>query len=357
MARSDIPSSALRSGRRGSTPERRRRRRRLFLTYGPVALLLLFVIPAFACSPDATIDLDKRSGEAGVTTLVQGSLFDSAGAPVKVWMDGASGQLLATIQPGSTGAFSTSVTVPANASPGAHAISATQRASDGNFYSAQAAFTVEGEAEPAEEPVAEEPPAAEQPPAEEPVAEAPPAEEPAAEEPVAEEPPAQEPVAEQPPAQEPVAERPVAQEPAAEPVTPAPPAAEGAVAAVAKPAPQPATQEVGQSSGPGRPAPPARPTLISSVERPVEALAGWTSANDVIIIPEPAAEAPVVDMSTIPQRERDQVSSFGGTTVSDPSPAPWVLVPALLLGAGLFAFGAAAFVNEERRGRARAHSE
>ena len=83
-----------------------------------LAVGLLAVVPAFACTPRSMAQIDPARGEAGSTVNITGSLFDPQYALV-VKFGGASGTILATTAVRSDGsAGPVPVAIPATAEPG-----------------------------------------------------------------------------------------------------------------------------------------------------------------------------------------------------------------------------------------------
>ena len=122
-----------------------------------LTVALVLAVPAFACSPDAQITTRPARGEAGALVNVDGSLFDPG--VVRIWFDGPSGQLLATLRAAPDKTFHQQVRIPAGAQPGHHSILATvQSEVNGRYYSAPSSFVVEGVAAPQPPPAQAAPP-------------------------------------------------------------------------------------------------------------------------------------------------------------------------------------------------------
>lgn len=107
---------------------RRTKRRVSTVLFAAVALLLMSAMTAFACTNLATLNLSESAGAPGSTLDVTGSSFRTGEGvqPVEIRWNGVDGEVLAEVEPDSTGAISTSVTTPDDAQPGYHVLVATQ---------------------------------------------------------------------------------------------------------------------------------------------------------------------------------------------------------------------------------------
>lgn len=102
---------------------------------GTVAAAAVIGTVAFACTNLAALNLSEASGPAGSQVTISGSSFGSVAqgsSPVAIHFNGASGPVLATIVPDSSGALApTAVTIPSNLQPGYYAIVAVQTSKAG----------------------------------------------------------------------------------------------------------------------------------------------------------------------------------------------------------------------------------
>lgn len=291
-----------------------------------VALGMLLALPAFACSPNANIQVEPARDEAGATVQVTGNLFDPEGGTIKLWWDGGSGELLATLEAPADGTFAQQVTIPSSAEAGPHSITATQKASDGNWYTAPAAFEVT-------EPAATGDDGAQEP-------------APAQDEPAAEEQPAEEPAAEEQPAGEPVAEEQPA--PAEEPV------AEDRLEPVGQPVEEPAPQQAAVAAPPGS-ADGATTDRQNGVAVDEPAVPSGIARAEALTEPAPVgASHPAV--SAEQADHQDRVMAAEPRPVDLPGPSAWVLVPIALVATGLFVAGVGTVVHEVRERRSRAQA-
>jgi hypothetical protein len=84
---------------------------------------------AFACTNLAELNVGPSAGQAGATVKITGSAFSHvpANTPVALHWGSANGPVLATITPDAAGAIGpTTITVPADATPGSYVIVASQ---------------------------------------------------------------------------------------------------------------------------------------------------------------------------------------------------------------------------------------
>lgn len=262
------------------------------------AVVLLAMVPAFACTPTATTKIEPARGEAGTVAQISGNLFKPEFGDVVVKWGGASGLLLATIAVNPDGTFGPApVTVPADAERGRTFVVSVYQPADPSARVSNAVFTTAGE------PVAATPAPAFAAPQPEPaaVAQAVPAEssQPA-------------PAMTTPPAPQ-VRARPV-------PAAPAPVTAAPAPAAVAAPVAQ-------------APAPVPVPPVPPAVE-----------------VPEVADTDPFA-RSESPAASGPRSAAPAGSTEIDDGPSLWVAVPLVAVGITLFAGSAAFVVHEVRRRR------
>lgn len=135
------------------------KRRVSTVLFAAAALFLMSAMAAFACTNLASLNLSETSGSPGTTIDVTGSAFSSGEnvQPVQIHWGGAEGEVLTEATPDSSGAFSTSVTIPDNAEPGFHVLVATQmqEGEDGELSPAygtpaRASFTIGAVNDPAE---------------------------------------------------------------------------------------------------------------------------------------------------------------------------------------------------------------
>ncbi|MGH9283212.1 MAG: hypothetical protein ACRD0S_09800, partial [Acidimicrobiales bacterium] len=121
-----------------------------------VLLALMLVAPAFACgATGGRIDVRPARGEAGMGVDVVGTGYEGqpGSAIVDVRWGGASGQLLAQVQPDEAGGFMQRITVPSNAQPGWHQVTATQKRAGFDTYAVSSfAFEVTSAVTPAPVP-------------------------------------------------------------------------------------------------------------------------------------------------------------------------------------------------------------
>lgn len=104
-------------------------KRRFFLGgFVAMAVSLGAASVAFACQSLATLSVSPRSGAAGATVTLSGGKYNtsSTASPVSVRLDSRGGPVVATITPGSNGAFSQAITLPSDLSPGYHILLGTQ---------------------------------------------------------------------------------------------------------------------------------------------------------------------------------------------------------------------------------------
>lgn len=181
-----------------------------------VAVALLAMVPAFACTPRSMAQIDPARGEAGSTVNITGSLFDPQYALV-VKLGGASGTILATTAVRSDGsAGPVPVTIPVTAEPGKIHVLAVYQPDDPAAKVSNVTFEIPGApvaapapVQPAPAPSADPVPVATATPAPAPAAQSTPA--PAAAQPRVRTAPAAETPAPVPAA--PVSEEPLVQEP------------------------------------------------------------------------------------------------------------------------------------------------
>lgn len=126
-----------------------------------VAVVLLAVVPAFACTPRSMALIDSGRGEAGSTVTVSGTLYDPQYAVV-VKFGGTGGPVLATSAVLADGSFSVPVTIPATAEAGKVHVLAVYQPDDPQAKVSNVTFEVPGAPAPAaapEQPVAAASPA------------------------------------------------------------------------------------------------------------------------------------------------------------------------------------------------------
>lgn len=314
--------------------------------------MLLAAVPAHACAPVTKASASPSQAEAGSQITVNGTGFNSEGAPVEIRWGGAGGQLLATTAVNEQGNFSAAVTVP-DREPGTYWLQARQGSTTANFE-----FEVTGSSAPEQEAPVEDEPA--------------PKEEPAADEPAAEDGTGDE----LPPAQQEQASEDMPSggfEPATGSDQPAqqPQEAASGEQPTAEPAPAPAQQ----------PASPAQPSAVSDPAQQEAAAApssepagSGTEAEPVEQSPEPAfvgaaapldAESKALLAGAEPREGLASASNaeavepaetagdFGEAQNVNGGPSAWVLAPLALLGFGVFVIGGAFFVNEVRHRKER----
>lgn len=119
-------------------------RARLAVIVGTVAVAMLLVAPAMACT---TPNWVTPAGDPAADPPEPGSDFpiDAGGyepGVVDLRLDGLDGESLGTAQAGEDGRFSATVELPADLEPGAHQIVATQIAADGSRLWGFAPITV-----------------------------------------------------------------------------------------------------------------------------------------------------------------------------------------------------------------------
>lgn len=121
-----------------------RTRRIWFSTVAVVAGCLSLAALAWACTPEATLQMTASSGAPGTPLTFTGSRF--ANGPVQIRMDSTTSAPIAT----ATGpSFSVTITVP-NTTPGYHVFGAVGEDSSGNVTGeSSVAFKVTGSAAPA----------------------------------------------------------------------------------------------------------------------------------------------------------------------------------------------------------------
>lgn len=119
-------------------------RARLTVVVGTVAVTLLLVAPAMACT---TPNWVTPAGDPATEPPEPGSDFpiDAGGyepGSVDLRLDGLDGESLGTAEAGEDGRFSATVELPADLGPGSHQIVATQVAADGSRLWGFAPITV-----------------------------------------------------------------------------------------------------------------------------------------------------------------------------------------------------------------------
>lgn len=96
----------------------------------------ILAVTAYACGgvPYLQLSISATSGSAvpGTTIDVGGAAFDPTGGPVQLRLGTLDGPALAQATPDATGSFDAPLTIPADATPGATYITATQNDSLGN---------------------------------------------------------------------------------------------------------------------------------------------------------------------------------------------------------------------------------
>lgn len=326
-------------------------RRTLFTGAGMLAAALLLLAPAFACTPSAQISAEPARAEAGTVVQISGNTFDPQGSPVSIRWGGASGQEIASATVNASGAFAVDVRIP-DADPGWYQISGVHRDSTDRWWVANLAFQVQGSTQPGREapPSGAEPRSEPQPePRPAPQAEAQPEPEPQPEPQAEGQPqPGDQPQQAPAPASEPEpapAPEPVGQEGTGGATAPAP-APVGA---------QPAAEPVAQQAD-------ADDTSGTTQAAPSPAQVGERSFAPPV---DPAVPVPFQQFAAAPTTEGEPVappvaqpgSSSGaddtptGPVAVDVGPNPWLAVPLVLLGIGLFTVGAAHFVHDVRQQR------
>ena len=254
-----------------------------------VAVVLLAMVPAFACGPRATAQVEPTRGEAGTTVNITGSLFKPEYNLVVKW-GGASGIVLATSAVRADGTVGPiPVTIPATAEPGLGILAVYQP--DDQATVSNVTFEVAGVPAPAAAP-AQPAPAPSPSPAPAPAASATPA-------------------------------------PAPAPAQTSQPAAAPAPQARVQPAPATAAAPV--------PAPPA----AAPAPAPEAQVASDT----------PVAEEPPVVAVEPPAARTTPAPATTGAGSIDGGTSLWVLVPLVGLGLTLFAASAAIVVHEVRKRR------
>ena len=110
---------------------------------------------AYACVPQASLNLTPKEAAAGTKITISGSSFDATGSAVKVWWDGAGKTVVGEFPVTAGRTFTATFEVPASAAGGAHVVSATQNDANGRSIAGSpvnAMFTVTGAAPPAAAP-------------------------------------------------------------------------------------------------------------------------------------------------------------------------------------------------------------
>lgn len=275
------------------------------------AVVLLAIVPAFACTPRAMAKIEPARGEAGTVAEVSGSLFGPDFGEVVIKWGGSAGTLLATAAVRPDGSFGpVAVTIPSAAEPGQVHIVSVYQPADPSTRVSNAIFTTTGTPAPA----------------------------------------APAPQAEPAPSSSP--------EPAAA-ATPTPSAAAAAPAASIQPAPVAAPSVVARApAAPAAAAPAARSPAIAPPPTAAPATAQEPAAvapPTVLEAPEPpgtdparagGGRAPVPQVSLAPA-----AGAAGDRSVIDAGPSLWALVPLIAMGLILFGAAAAVVVHEVRRRR------
>jgi len=131
-------------------------RRILLGSIAAPAVVLTAVSLAWACVPQASFVLNPTEGAAGAQVAASGSDFESG--PVELRWESRTGPILATATGPSFN--NVSITIPANAEPGVHYVSAANTGEHATHGATAASFEVKGAAPP---PAATSPPPAQQP--------------------------------------------------------------------------------------------------------------------------------------------------------------------------------------------------
>jgi len=135
------------------------KRRILLGSIAAPAVVLTAVSLAWACVPQGSFILNPSEGAAGAQVAASGSGFESG--PVEIRWESRTGPILATATGPSFN--NVSITIPANAEPGVHYVSAANTGEHATHGATAASFEVKGAAPPAEQPGATTPPPSQQP--------------------------------------------------------------------------------------------------------------------------------------------------------------------------------------------------
>lgn len=133
-------------------------RRILLGSIAAPAVVLTAVSLAWACVPQGSFILNPSEGAAGAQVAASGSGFEAG--PVEIRWESRTGPILATTTGPSFN--NVSITIPANAEPGVHYVSAANTGEHGDHSATAASFEVKGAAPPPQ-PAATSPPPAQQP--------------------------------------------------------------------------------------------------------------------------------------------------------------------------------------------------
>jgi len=134
------------------------KRRILLGSIAAPAVVLTAVSLAWACVPQGSFILNPSEGAAGAQVAASGSGFESG--PVEIRWESRTGPILARATGPSFN--NVSITIPANAEPGVHYVSAANTGEHGDHSATAASFEVKGAAPPPP-PAATSPPPAQQP--------------------------------------------------------------------------------------------------------------------------------------------------------------------------------------------------
>lgn len=97
------------------------------------ATLVIAAAGAWACTNLATLNTAQASAMPGETVTITGTSFkaiEEGVTPVTIHWNAVNGDVLAQVEPDSSGAISASITVPSDASAGQYVLVATQRSAD-----------------------------------------------------------------------------------------------------------------------------------------------------------------------------------------------------------------------------------
>ena len=124
---------------------------------GCAAALAVAVIgaAAYACVPQASLNLSPKAGAPGTKITVTGSSFDATGGPAKLWWGGPGKSLIGEfpVTPGRS--FTATFEVPADSAGGSYVVSATQSDANGQSIAGSpvsALFNVTGVPAPSPAP-------------------------------------------------------------------------------------------------------------------------------------------------------------------------------------------------------------
>ena len=134
------------------------KRRILLGSIAAPAVVLAAVSLAWACVPQGSFILNPSEGAAGAQVAASGNGFESG--PVEIRWESRTGPILARATGPSFN--NVSITIPANAEPGVHYVSAANTGEHGDHSATAASFEVKGAAPPPP-PAATSPPPAQQP--------------------------------------------------------------------------------------------------------------------------------------------------------------------------------------------------